>query len=167
VQSDYDEYTSFLTEKVLKPIYGGHPFLLWCAPPHALTALRAFGFSTFGATFNESYDEPRPPPLALNASGRSSTRASRLPSYDNRQHCVTDTRFLVAELARITHIPLHEWADVEVTAGRNQRHLICPGGLHARLIRHERAVLRLAKQLAARTLPASVTSQARAGLASS
>ena len=45
-----------LTEKILRPIACGHPFLL-AAGPGALAYLRSYGFQTFDSIFNESYDQ--------------------------------------------------------------------------------------------------------------
>ena len=44
-----------LTEKVLRPIAIGQPFLL-CAPATSLQYLRSYGFKTFDSVFDESYD---------------------------------------------------------------------------------------------------------------
>lgn len=45
-----------LTEKILRPIACGHPFIL-AAGPGSLHALRNYGFRTFAGYINESYDE--------------------------------------------------------------------------------------------------------------
>ena len=45
-----------LTEKILRPIACGHPFLL-AAGPGALAYLRSYGFQTFNSVFDESYDQ--------------------------------------------------------------------------------------------------------------
>ena len=45
-----------LTEKILRPIACGHPFLL-AAGPGALAYLRRYGFQTFNSIFDESYDQ--------------------------------------------------------------------------------------------------------------
>jgi hypothetical protein len=45
-----------LTEKILRPIACGHPFLL-AAGPGALAYLRSYGFQTFDSVFDESYDQ--------------------------------------------------------------------------------------------------------------
>jgi hypothetical protein len=44
-----------LTEKILRPIACGHPFLL-IAGPGSLEFLRSYGFKTFSPWINESYD---------------------------------------------------------------------------------------------------------------
>lgn len=45
-----------LTEKILRPIACGHPFLL-IAGPGSLSYLRSYGFKTFDSVFDESYDQ--------------------------------------------------------------------------------------------------------------
>ena len=48
--------TFFLTEKTLKPIAMGHPFIV-LSTKHFLKNLRGLGFKTFGDFIDESYDE--------------------------------------------------------------------------------------------------------------
>jgi hypothetical protein len=45
-----------LTEKILRPIACGHPFIL-VAGPGSLAYLRSYGFKTFNLIFDESYDQ--------------------------------------------------------------------------------------------------------------
>ena len=45
-----------LTEKILRPIACGHPFVL-AAGPGSLAYLRSYGFKTFDSVFDESYDQ--------------------------------------------------------------------------------------------------------------
>lgn len=45
-----------LTEKILRPIACGHPFVL-VAGPGSLTYLKSYGFKTFDSVFDESYDQ--------------------------------------------------------------------------------------------------------------
>jgi hypothetical protein len=45
-----------LTEKILRPIACGHPFIL-AAGPGSLKLLRSYGFQTFAGYINESYDD--------------------------------------------------------------------------------------------------------------
>lgn len=46
-------YPPFLTEKVLKPLALGHPFLLLCAAPATWAILRALGFRSFAPTMSD------------------------------------------------------------------------------------------------------------------
>lgn len=48
--------TVFLSEKLTRAIYYGHPFLIWCYPG-VLKQLKEWGFHTFSEIFDESYDE--------------------------------------------------------------------------------------------------------------
>ncbi len=49
-----------ITEKPLRPLVNFHPMLVF-GNPGALAELRAFGFETFGAAIDESYDEETDP----------------------------------------------------------------------------------------------------------
>ena len=53
-----------LTEKIFKPIVAMRPFLLVAAPGN-LRYLRTYGFQTFGAWIDESYDDIQDPDLRL------------------------------------------------------------------------------------------------------
>lgn len=50
----------YLSEKVMKPLAYGHPFLLFCSVG-ALVNLKELGFETFGDIFDESYDQIQNP----------------------------------------------------------------------------------------------------------
>ena len=55
-ESIFEDVSVFLDEKVWKPIYNYHPFIiLGC--PNSLKKLREWGFKTFHPHINESYDE--------------------------------------------------------------------------------------------------------------
>ena len=55
-ESIFEDVSVFLDEKVWKPIYNYHPFIiLGC--PNSLKKLRRWGFKTFHPHINESYDE--------------------------------------------------------------------------------------------------------------
>jgi hypothetical protein len=51
----FDTSQLHLTEKTLRPIALGHPFLL-CGPAGSLQYLRDYGFKTFESVINEDYD---------------------------------------------------------------------------------------------------------------
>jgi hypothetical protein len=51
----FDDSRLHLTEKILRPIACGKPFLL-CATPGSLEYLRSYGFKTFDGIIDESYD---------------------------------------------------------------------------------------------------------------
>ena len=52
----FDDSRWHLTEKALRPIACGQPFIL-VATPGSLEYLRSYGFQTFGAWINEDYDQ--------------------------------------------------------------------------------------------------------------
>ena len=54
VSGEDGHYAAFLTEKVLKPLYRGHPFLHLCGCRGALRLLRAFGFRPFTPPIDDS-----------------------------------------------------------------------------------------------------------------
>ena len=51
----FDDSRQHLTEKTLRPIAVGQPFIL-CSTPGSLEYLHDYGFQTFGEIFDESYD---------------------------------------------------------------------------------------------------------------
>ncbi len=55
VESIYDDLSVFLDEKVWKPIYNYHPFIM-VGCPNSLKKLRELGFKTFHPYIDESYD---------------------------------------------------------------------------------------------------------------
>jgi hypothetical protein len=55
-ETEYDEDSLFLTEKIYKPIYGLHPFIVW-GSPGILKQLKQDGYETFPELFDESYDD--------------------------------------------------------------------------------------------------------------
>jgi hypothetical protein len=62
----FDDSRLHLTEKTLRPIALGKPFLL-CATHESLKYLRQYGFKTFGSIINESYDCIEDPVKRLHA----------------------------------------------------------------------------------------------------
>jgi hypothetical protein len=52
----FDDDRLHLTEKILRPIACGHPFVLM-STPGSLEYLRSYGFKTFGDYWDESYDQ--------------------------------------------------------------------------------------------------------------
>lgn len=57
-----ENFDPFFTEKALKPLAYGHPFLLFSSAG-ALAVLQDQGFKTFGDVFDESYDQIENPQL--------------------------------------------------------------------------------------------------------
>jgi hypothetical protein len=56
LETMFDDSRIHLTEKILRPIACGHPFIL-AAGPHSLDYLRSYGFQTFEPWIDESYDQ--------------------------------------------------------------------------------------------------------------
>ena len=55
---DGDQDSVFITEKTMKPIMYGHPFIL-LGDARSLKILEMWGFETFSELFNQSYDEEK------------------------------------------------------------------------------------------------------------
>jgi len=56
LETMFDDSRIHLTEKILRPIACGHPFIL-AAGPRSLEYLRNYGFRTFAPWIDESYDQ--------------------------------------------------------------------------------------------------------------
>jgi hypothetical protein len=56
LETVFDDSRIHLTEKILKPIACGHPFIL-AAGPGSLDYIRSYGFQTFAPWIDESYDQ--------------------------------------------------------------------------------------------------------------
>ena len=57
-----ENFDPFFTEKIMKPLAYGHPFLLFSSAG-ALSKLQDLGFETFGDIFDESYDQIENPQM--------------------------------------------------------------------------------------------------------
>ncbi len=80
----FDDTRWHLTEKSLRPIACGKPFML-AATPGSLQYLRNYGFETFSGLINESYDLIVDPHLRLQAIVGEMYRISRLSSAKKNQ----------------------------------------------------------------------------------
>jgi hypothetical protein len=74
----FDDTRLHLTEKTLRPIACGKPFML-AATPGSLQYLRNYGFETFGEHIDESYDSIVDPRKRLTAIAGEMQRISSLP----------------------------------------------------------------------------------------
>jgi len=100
----FDDSRLHLTEKSLRPIACGKPFML-VATAGSLKYLRSYGFETFGDLIDESYDLETDPVARLNAVIREMTRISSLSPSDkivlwNQLHRIAERnkqRFFSAE----------------------------------------------------------------------
>ena len=94
----FDDARIQLTEKSLRPIACGQPFVL-ASTPGSLEYLRSYGFETFGPYINESYDAVLDP-------------AERI-------------QFIVTEMRRIASLPMDQkqqlYAELRLIAARNKQ----------------------------------------------
>ena len=73
-----------LTEKSLRPLACGHPFIL-AAGPGSLALLRKYGFQTFSPYINETYDTVQDNDLRLDHILEEMKRIQQLPDYEKSQ----------------------------------------------------------------------------------
>jgi len=73
-----------LTEKTLRPLACGHPFIL-AAGPGSLALLRKYGFKTFSPYINETYDTVQDNDLRLNHILEEMKRIQQLTDYEKSQ----------------------------------------------------------------------------------
>jgi len=100
----FDDSRLHLTEKALRPIACGKPFML-VATAGSLTYLRSYGFETFGDLIDESYDLETDPAARLTAVIKEMTRISSLDPLNkivlwNQLHHIAERnkqRFFSAE----------------------------------------------------------------------
>ena len=75
----FDDQRNHLTEKTLRPIACGHPFML-AASAGSLQYLRSYGFRTFQGLIDETYDTIVDPLCRLNAIVSEMKRITNLPT---------------------------------------------------------------------------------------
>jgi hypothetical protein len=80
----FDDTRLHLTEKSLRPIACGHPFIL-AATAGSLEYLRSYGFETFNGLIDESYDTIQDPLKRLQAICAEMKRISQLPDTQKEQ----------------------------------------------------------------------------------
>lgn len=80
----FDDQRNHLTEKILRPIACGKPFIL-AATPNSLKYLKNYGFKTFGQYIDESYDSINDPLHRLTAVVNEMQRISMLPANEKTQ----------------------------------------------------------------------------------
>lgn len=99
----FDDDRLYLTEKVLRPIACGHPFIL-VSTAGSLKYLKQYGFHTFGGFIDEQYDNISDHSERLNA--------------------------IVAEMKRITKLPKSAqkqlWSDLRWIAKKNKERFFSP-----------------------------------------
>ncbi len=80
----FDDTKWHLTEKILRPIACGHPFIL-ASTPGSLQYLRRYGFKTFNPLIDESYDAITDPADRLQAIVRTMQQVANLPTLEKQQ----------------------------------------------------------------------------------
>ena len=80
----FDDSRWHLTEKSLRPIACGRPFIL-AATAGSLQYLRSYGFETFGKFIDESYDTITDPATRLDSICKEMQRIARLPQEQKHQ----------------------------------------------------------------------------------
>jgi hypothetical protein len=79
----FDDNRNHLTEKILKPIACGRPFML-AGTPGSLEYLQSYGFKTFNELIDETYDTIADPAERLTCIVNEMKRISNLSSYDKK-----------------------------------------------------------------------------------
>ena len=85
LETEFDGYRQHLTEKTLRPIACGQPFLL-AAGPGSLEYLRSYGFKTFAPWIDESYDLETNSLARLHMLVSAMKQITKLSEIE-RQHC--------------------------------------------------------------------------------
>jgi hypothetical protein len=80
----FDDTRHHLTEKTLRPIACGQPFIL-ASTPGSLQYLRSYGFQTFDGYINETYDTIQDPAERLNAIVQEMQRINQLCPNTKKQ----------------------------------------------------------------------------------
>jgi len=90
----FDDDRLQLTEKILRPIACGHPFIL-AATQGSLEYLRGYGFKTFDNIIDETYDTIADPAQRLQAILIEMNRIAKLP-HDTKQQVYDSLRSIAA-----------------------------------------------------------------------
>lgn len=81
LETIFDEQRIHLTEKTLRPLACGQPFIL-AAPAESLKYLQSYGFETFAPFINEGYDKETNPVKRLRCIVQEMQRIARLPTRE-------------------------------------------------------------------------------------
>jgi hypothetical protein len=90
----FDDTRWHLTEKILRPIACGHPFIL-AATSGSLLYLKRYGFETFNGLIDETYDTIEDPVLRLRA--------------------------IVVEMKKLSNVDPAVWEQLRIIAARNKK----------------------------------------------
>mmetsp|Transcript_12731 Transcript_12731/g.20824 ORF Transcript_12731/g.20824 Transcript_12731/m.20824 type:complete len:475 (-) Transcript_12731:162-1586(-) len=116
---------TFLTEKSIKPIFRGHPFLLLCGTMKAAKMLTSFGFKSFDPVIDQSYD-----------SDMNFTRC--IP--DSEEDTVASMENAAEMIENLARLDPKRWSELDDIVEHNRRHMQC-GGFKNALIEHAKAIL--------------------------
>ena len=123
----FDGYRqTFLTEKILKPIYGGHPFIILCGSRGGLDLARSFGFKTFSSLIDESYQQDDQ--IGGCCLARTTAQIDA---------CAARGVNIVKKLLALAP---ERWDSLSGVVAHNQRHLRC-GGLEKVIEQHSFGIL--------------------------
>jgi hypothetical protein len=89
----FDDSRHHLTEKSLRPIACGQPFIL-VSTPGSLCYLRSYGFKTFDGYIDETYDTIQDPAKRLDAIIQEMTRIDQM-CPESKQQLLTDVQAVV------------------------------------------------------------------------
>jgi hypothetical protein len=84
METNYVRPVQHLTEKILRPIAVGHPFILMSSPG-CLQYLRDYGFKTFDPLIDETYDTETDPIRRMDLILCEMQRLSQLPTAEKKQ----------------------------------------------------------------------------------
>lgn len=83
LETQFSDQRIHLTEKILRPIALGHPFIL-AAGPGSLKYLQSYGFKTYAPDIDESYDQETDPIKRLEMICQEMVRIRSLPEEDKK-----------------------------------------------------------------------------------
>lgn len=109
LETVFDDSRLHLTEKILRPIACGKPFIL-VAPAGSLALLKRYGFKTFGEFIDESYDQEPDPVLRLEMIVRTMKQISAMSQTQRLQ--ITHLSAQLARLNRQRFFSLEFFTDV-------------------------------------------------------
>ena len=117
-----------VSDKPMKPMYDGSPFVVLCGTAGSLDVFRSFGFKTFAPMIGEDYDEnPR--------WGRCFFEGDAPAERKLHTDAIADA------IRRVALLSDSEWASLAKVSRHNQRHLRC-GGFEKAFRSHTRGILK-------------------------
>lgn len=127
LETVFDSCKIHLTEKTLRPIACGHPFLL-AAGPGSLEYIKSYGFKTFSPWIDESYDQEIDSSTRLEKIIKSMKQIQNLNEFEkkelksianyNKEHFFSDKFFNIVENELKTNLK-SAYASVKKTRGKH------------------------------------------------